>query len=249
MGCNSGAGVCPTNALDLVGWLNEQMCHEANVPAFEIDRTEVTVAQYKAYLTAKGAGCTNPIGGGSCVPSGYHCNLDQPGNDNMAVGCLTWYQANGYCAWAGGGTRRMCSESEWEKAARGIDGRVYPWGNVTATCDYAVMRDEHEVTGCGLFMAASTVGSKPQGASPYGALDMSGNLMEWVEDCYEEMYDGTPTDGAARESCTTWGGMARVARGGSWPSYADELRASYRDADDPASNGDINGTRCCADVF
>ena len=90
--------------------------------------------------------------------------------------------ARTYCSWTG---KRLCTEAAWEKAARGTEGRRYPWGNEPASCDRAVMHDGGDGCGTG---TSYPVGSKPLGASPYGALDMAGNVSEWVKDFYSPSY-------------------------------------------------------------
>ena len=219
-GCNAEV----ENACDS----NEKPYHQVTVPAFEIDEYEVTVGLY--------GDCVDT---GSCsVPdTGTYCNWGVSGREGHPVNCITWYQAREYCAWAG---KRLCSESEWEKASRGTDGRKYPWGNEEATCEYCVMDDGGN--GCG---EDSTwpVGSKPAGASPCGAMDMSGNVWEWVEDDWHGSYNEAPTDGSAWVEDPR--ASNRVERGGSFYGYDYGLRSSDRDYYDPADVSDTVGARCC----
>lgn len=163
--------------------------------AFWIDKTEVTQGMY-AKCTADG--CEKP----TCSP--------KKGN-NYPVVCITWKSANAYCEWAG---RRLPHEAEWEKAARGTDGRIYPWGNEPATCEYAVMDDlKGSGNGCGQ-KSAWEVGSKPKGVSPYGALNMAGNVAEWVADWEDK-------DAA--------NGSGYVLRGGGFISIPSTVRTSKRE--------------------
>jgi formylglycine-generating enzyme required for sulfatase activity len=128
--------------------------------AFELSRTPVTNAQYAAFVT----------GGGAAPPPHWPAPGDHP------VTFVDWFDAAAFCAWAGG---RLPTEAEWEKAARGTDGRTYPWGDEDDTGRAAV--------GAGLKGASPcTVGSHPAGASPYGLLDMAGNVWEWVETEYAD---------------------------------------------------------------
>jgi formylglycine-generating enzyme required for sulfatase activity len=223
-GCNA--------AVDAFCQADEKPYHEVDVPPFEIDRYEVTVQQFSVCVDA-----------GLCPPAETYtnCNWGVPGKEDHPVDCVDWEQARLFCAFTG---RRLCTESEWEKAARGTDGRIYPWGNEAATCSYAVFNDT-STTGGGCGGAGSTmpVGSKPEGAGPYGAEDMSGNVREWVADDRHSTYQGAPVDGSA------WVGpdphaVNRVVRGGDLYSDPDEVRASRRWSVSWFHEAKI-GIRCC----
>jgi len=213
--------------------------HVVGVPTFYIDETEVTVEAYRGCV-ADGA-C--PIVGGSTF-----CNYGRPGRDLHPVNCLGREAGSAFCAWAG---KRLCSEAEWEKAARGgcdLNGgaadcqermRHFPWGDDAPTCERAILYDP--VARCG-DEGTSPVGSRPGGASPYGALDMSGNALEWVEDCGHRDYDGAPTDGTP---WTTDCDGLDVARGGSFWSVAPLVRAATRHRG-PGEDW-CCGVRCCSD--
>lgn len=139
---------------------NEKPQHKVYLDALWIDRTEVTNAQNNKCVQAK-----------VCKASNYATDSKYNGDEQPVVG-VDWSQAQAYCQWAG---RQLPTEAQWEKAARGADGRIYPWGDRTATCEYAVMNDGSG-NGCGKGYASWPVGSKPRGTSPYGALDMAGNV-------------------------------------------------------------------------
>jgi len=229
MGCNAEVD---TECND-----DEKPRHQVYVPTFEIDKYEVTVDLYKACVDA--GQCTEPVGKGSSL-----LNWGVSGKEEHPANGIDWYQAKVFCAWSG---KRLCSESEWEKASRGTDGRKYPWGNETATCAYAVMDETGAVggvtSGCGTY-STMAVGSKPNGVSPCGAMDMSGNVSEWVEDDYHDLYSGAPNDGSAwvDEPRASF----RVSRGGSFYSNTfNKLRSSLRESELPAAYGAILGTRCC----
>lgn len=207
--------------------------HQVIVSTYWIDRFETTTSLYQDCIMA--GFCTVP----SVVWAG--CTWDQVGNNTQPVNCTTWYQAREYCEWAG---KRLCTESEWEKAARGTDGRKYPWGNETVTCDYAVIKENNFSSnwGCGTGQLWP-VGSKPAGISPYGVLDMVGNVGEWVEDDFHEDYDGAPTDGTAwidspRDDVRGW-------RGDSWMSTNQIYATWSRNWDSSEEAGPDQGIRCC----
>ena len=225
MGCNSSA--------DNYCWFDDRELpyHNVNVSEFEIDLTEVTQGQYRVCVYE--SSCSEP------VVDRDQCNWNYSDREDYPVNCIDWYQAKAYCEWSG---KRLCSEAEWEKAARGTDERIYPWGNEIATCDRAVMRNVADVFGCG---AERTwpVGSKPAGI--YGLLDMSGNVWEWVEDDYHNNYDDAPDDGSAWINSPR--GPEQVYRGGSFNTAAIGLRASHRHHGISSHNYDGLGVRCCND--
>ena len=163
--------------------------HEVYLDAFWIDRTEVTNAMYAAFLNAEG---NRSEGGATWLDADdYGVWIEESsgewspmsGYEDHPVVEVTWYGAKAYCEWAG---RRLPTEAEWEKAARGEDGRLYPWGDDSPNCNLA----NYNLCGEG----TDEVGMKPDGARPYGALDMAGNVWEWVADWYDDGYfDSTLT--------------------------------------------------------
>ncbi len=202
---------------------DESPYHEVTLSGYYIDKTEVTQGEYKKCIDA-----------GECdTPS---CNWDPTGKPNRPVVCVNWTQAGEYCAWAG---KRLPTEAEWEKAARGTDGRKYPYGNETVTCDYAVMHEGSD--GCGKGGTIDVCSKSPAGDSPYGLCDMSGNVYEWVSDWYDPGYY---TNSPASNPTGPVSGSGRVLRGGSFYSHGVYLRASYRSADNPSYADYYLGFRC-----
>jgi eukaryotic-like serine/threonine-protein kinase len=188
--------------------------------AWADDTTEVTVAAYARCRRAEqcsSSGLTLPFFDGKDQPeSAEFCNWGKPGRENHPINCVNWDQAVAFCKWAG---KRLPTEAEWEKAARGTDGRTYPWGSASYgsggrmanIADETAKRRYPEWTIAAGYddgsVGTSEVGSFPAGASPYGALDMIGNVFEWTADPFE-------------------GG--RAVRGGSWDVGPSGARASAR---------------------
>lgn len=204
---------------------DESPAHSVTLDAFWIDGTEVTNAQY-AWCVAAGD-CSAPA-------SNNYNDLDYASHPVVTV---SWYDAEKYCTWA---DRALPTEAQWEKAARGADQRIYPWGNEL---------DCKKVNGggsdCDGFSNTAPVGSFPAGASPYGALDMAGNVWEWVKDWYDSnYYDTYPKDGWPDNPTGPEGTGAKVLRGGSWNYYYSNLRSSYRDRYFPDYRYAVFGFRC-----
>jgi formylglycine-generating enzyme required for sulfatase activity len=216
---------------------NEQPVHTVYLDAFYIDKYEVTNAQFAQFLNEQ----RNQEEGGVTWLDIRHedCLISQSGEqyrpksgyEDHPVIEVSWYGAKAYCQWAG---KRLPTEAEWEKAARGTDGRTYPWGE-GIDCDHAQYGGD-ECTG-----QTVPVGSKPKGASPYGALDMVGNVWEWVADWYDSgYYNQSP----GRNPLGPDSGEYRVLRGGGWGHAPYHVRSAYRFRSPPVgSRGDF-GFRC-----
>jgi formylglycine-generating enzyme required for sulfatase activity len=156
-------------------WLGrERLAFQRDLGEFLIDRTEVTVADFARCVEA--LGCAPPVLE-RCHPEELR-NWQHPERQRHPINCVRWDQAVAYCSWRG---LRLPTPAEWEKAARGEDARAYPWGDEPASCELAVMAESDDAPGCGAGTTAE-VGSRPAGASPYGALDMAGNVSEWTGD-------------------------------------------------------------------
>jgi formylglycine-generating enzyme required for sulfatase activity len=192
-------------------WSYEYPVHEVEVEAFEIARTETTVAQYAACVRA--IACTPPA-------DNPDSTLDDAEIGPLPVRSVTWSQAAEFCEWAGG---RLPSEAEWEYAARGAgDDVTYPWGEEEPSCDLAIMEN-----GCGTGLPWP-VCSRPEGNTDQGLCDMAGNVAEWVQDLWHYDYEGAPADGTAWETGGE-GDEDHVFRGGDyWSSDPEPLTVYAR---------------------
>ena len=208
-----------------LGYPDEKPLRRVKVATFELAKTEVTVAQYRACIDM-----------GPCTPpkTGTPCNWGRADRDDHPINCVDWRQASTFARWAGG---RLPSEAEWEFAARGRGGdQRYPWGDAEASCTTAVMTGNGG-DGCGQ-NGTGPVCSKPAGNTAQGICDLAGNVWEWVEDWYGP-YGEAPSDGSARFMAAA----SRVGRGGGWDDTARSLRAANRNGDQPGLQSDLLGFR------
>ena len=207
----------------------EQPAHFVVLDAYWIDLTEVTMDRYRPCEQA-----------GVCEEKGCRSE-DSPGEGNHPVVCLTWDQAATYCEWVEG---RLPTEAEWEYAARGPEGRRYPWGDrFVGTrlnyCDANCPLSKRDETFDDGFARSAPVGSYPEGASWVGALDMSGNVWELVAD-----WDGEYPPGRQVNPTGPSSGIRRVARGGSWHASPDHVRSALRTNLGAGDMVDHVGFRC-----
>ncbi len=212
--------------------LDELPQHKVFLGAYFMDKYEVSNADYTKFVEATGH--RNSIFWNN--PKFNH--PDQP-----VVG-VTWGDAAAYAEWVG---KRLPTEAEWEKAARGTDGRIWPWGNEfdPTKCNFD---DDGKFDGhLDGFAMAAPVKSFEQGESPYGARNMVGNVAEWVADWFDAEYyavspaenpKGPPTSGMGKKS---W-------RGASWFAGSEQMRCAFREYDDIVASGQILGFRCALDA-
>ncbi|HWU88863.1 MAG TPA: SUMF1/EgtB/PvdO family nonheme iron enzyme [Kofleriaceae bacterium] len=207
-----------------IGDFDERPQHAVTLSGYCIDKTEVTVVAYAACVAARA--CTT-----AAVTSSELCN--RPDRIYHPVNCVDWNQAAAYCKWAG---KRLPTEAEWEYAARGNDGRVYPWGREAPSPRYLNMDGAADG-----WAATAPVGSFPAGASPVGALDMAGNVWEWTADWYGGAYEAAAvTDPPGAKT-----GAHRVLRGGSWDNLgAAWVGATFRNWREPSDHHSNVGFRC-----
>ncbi|UCG23402.1 MAG: SUMF1/EgtB/PvdO family nonheme iron enzyme [Chloroflexota bacterium] len=238
---------------------DESPQHAVSVSGFWIDRTEVSNDMFATFVRNTGYATDAERNGGSLVWSDDNDRvfvsgadwLHPHGPDSAIIGLdnhpvvqVSWNDAIAYCKWVG---RRLPTEAEWEKAGRGTDGRRYPWGNKRPAGDLLNFADRSltvdwadDAVDDG-YRHTAPVGSYPDGASPYTALDMGGNVYEWANDWYSRDYyavsdESDPTGPAS--------GEVRVLRGGSWTSSGIYNRATFRLWQAPDESTDAYGFRC-----
>jgi len=225
----------------------EQPQHIVTLPRYAIARCPVTVSEFRAFVQGggyKSRTCWTEAGWAWC--QGRHRRQpdywDDPiwtGRDDLPVVGVSWYEASAYCRWLSdvtGRRYRLPSEAEWERAARGVDGRIFPWGDIMDTA-YCNARPSGVVR-------TSPVGSySPAGNSPAGLVDMAGNVSEWTASLLApypyDLADGRDDPAAPGE---------RVTRGGSWRSPLLRVRATARAASDPTYVDHDLGFRCACRV-
>lgn len=184
-----------------------------SLPAFYMDKFAVTTARYAKFLQATGR------------EKPYKWNeVNQSSDGDRPVIGVNWHDADAYCRHYG---KRLPTEQEWEKSARGTDGRKYPWGNEVPTRSLANYDSNGESTWQG-YKTLSPVGSYESGKSPYGIYDMAGNVWEWTSSDYDNNY--------------------KVLRGGSWAYEAEDMRVWNRNGRNPTYRSYRNGFRCAQDA-
>lgn len=250
-------GMFQMGSPDGTGNDSEHPQHAVTLSGYCIDTTEVTVNAYGACVAARGCSAASLTAQFSTRATyeedlkfwSRHCNRsDRP---DHPMNCVDWDQAAAFCKWAG---KRLPTEAEWEYAARGNDGRVYPWGNEAPSAKrlnacgrecVAMKKDLSDNQWSAMYIAndgwetTAPVGSFPDGKSPFGALDMAGNVAEWTADRFHWYSNAAATNPLGNT------GIDRVARGGGWSKeYAVHVRAAYRDLWGSQARSSTVGFRC-----
>lgn len=197
------------------------------VDPFYMDRFEVTTARYAKYLESTA----------SAIKPDHWDEIAGERSDELPVIGVSWNEANAYCRWAG---RRLPTEAEWEKAARGADARAYPWGEAAPTVDHANYLNTAPAPYEG---ALAPVGAHPLGRSPHGVDDLAGNASEWVADWFSESFASDDIYNPRGPS----EGEKKVIRGGGRYDPAERLRAAARQFASPDTRSDDIGFRCASD--
>lgn len=219
------ATVCP----DCVVGANEKPARTVTLPGYHINLHEITNAEYAQCVRA--TVCARPAG----------ADFDQPAYANHPVVYVDWYNAQAFCRWAAPGGD-LPTEAQWEKAARGTEGRLWPWGDTPPTCQVANVAQPSSApdTVIRCFNTGTIpVGSYPDSLSPLGVADMAGNVWEWTRDWYRVQPPQATNDLVGPST-----GEAKSVRGGGWGATVDYARSAYRNAGVP-DNRNVNlGFRC-----
>lgn len=212
-----------------VGGFDERPQREIFLDAFRIDRYEVTNYRYAQFASATGHRKAGP-------PSRYAKHVGKMRGPNQPAVYVSWDDAEAFCRWKG---KRLPTEAEWEKAMRGTDGRLWPWGNSEQphNANWARVNDGYE--------AAAPVGTFRSDVSPYGVMDGAGNVMEWVEDWYSEGYY---KESPEKNPLSPDHGVYRVLRGGGYTTTGGDLRVTSRSKMVPDFRDETIGFRCAMTV-
>jgi len=223
------------------GDMDEDPVHEVTLSAYWMDKYEVTSYDFAEFLNSHQASAGRFI---EITPSvtvefveGKY--LSRPELENLPVNRISWYGADAYCRWKG---KRLPTEAEWEKAARGTDQRIFPWGNEFPDNSRVTYRRKFSEIG---FKVMEPVYSMGRGVSPYGIHHMAGNVWEWVADWFD---GGTYEDRELKDPKGPETGISKVLRGGNWYYKAYYMRTTYRFNERPDQFNIWQGFRCQRDI-
>ena len=223
------------------GDTDEEPVHKVFLKSYYIDRLEVSASQFSNFLNLnlKKAPLYFQTGSGVTIKKVGRLYSPRAGLNNYPANRVSWYGADAYCRWL---NKRLPTEAEWEKSARGIDGRIFPWGDEFPTNDRVTFRRKFNEIG---FKVLEVVDSMPNGRSPYGVHHMAGNAWEWVSDWYEDIYyEKSPFANPKGPDF----GVSKVLRGGNWYYKAYYMRTTYRFNEKPGVFKNWQGFRCAKDL-
>ena len=212
----------------MIGLEDERPRHKVRLDAYSMDLYEVTVARYARFLSA-----TNR------EPPSYWETVKLVEHGDRPVIGVSWGDADAFCKWAG---KRLATEAEWEKAARGMDERQYPWGSQKPTPDLANYALGARFSYSQVLMP---VGKYDKAVSPYGLFDMAGNVWEWTQDWYEGAYYGKSPE---KNPAGPEQGQFKVLRGGAWSDLPKYLLTYGRFKLLPTTRNSYTGFRCAKSV-
>jgi len=212
------------------GGFDEQPQRTIVLDSFSIDRHEVTNHRYQEFIAATGHRKAGP-------PARYAKSIGKMKGVNQPAVYVSWDDAEEYCRWRG---KRLPTEAEWEKAMRGTDGRLWPWGNDERPngANWARVQDGYEVS--------APIGGFAADKSPYGVMDGAGNVLEWVADWYQEVYY---KESPEKNPPSPEHGTYRVLRGGSYTTTGADVRITSRSKMMPDFRDEAIGFRCASSKF
>lgn len=219
------------------GDMDEEPAHSVTLSSYWIDKYEVTSSSFAGFLNENKNEAPRYIEITPAVTVQLENNVYHPGKglENYPVNRVSWFGADAYCKWAG---KRLPTEAEWEKAARGTDQRIFPWGNQFPDNARVTYRRKFREKG---FQVMEPVDGMESGVSPYGVHHMAGNVWEWVSDWFDAAayLEENRTDPKGPES-----GISKVLRGGNWYYKAYYMRTTYRFNEKPQAFKVWQGFRC-----
>ena len=223
------------------GDTDEEPVHKVFLKSYYIDRYEVSASQFSNFLNQhqKQSSLYLQPGLGVTIEKIDSQFRPRAGLENYPVNRVSWFGADAYCRWV---NKRLPTEAEWGKASRGTDSRVFPWGDEFPTNERVTFRRKFNLLG---FNALEKIDSMPAGRSPYGIHHMAGNVWEWVNDWYGDIYYEVSPYANPKGPDS---GISKVLRGGNWYYKAYYMRTTYRFNDKPDAFKNWQGFRCAKDL-